>query len=292
MILNLKNDQLIVEVSTLGAEVVKIADVASGKDYLFQADPKFWKRSSPVLFPIVGRVREDKYFVDGAEFSLPPHGFARDTEFEPLYAYSNRLDFSLKYNEDTLKLYPFKFELIISYVLKERSLSVLWTVKNLDEKQMYFSIGAHPAFNLDLNAQNDYDNYSLTFDKAPLEAIEFIEAISHVTSKKLPLSKQKEIPLNKKLIDDYKVIITENIDSVTLNKDGKPFVGIDCKDFPVIGFWTANLKGDYAPFICLEPWHGIADNIDNPSRELKDKEQIISLAPKSEFNTSYTIKIY
>ena len=140
----ISNEQLTIQVSPHGAELCSI--FANGKEYLWQADPAFWKRHSPVLFPIVGSVWENQYRNEGIAYTLSQHGFARDMEFTLVSEKEDEVRYRLVSNEETLQQYPFPFCLEIGYRIQGKQIEVIWEVKNTGEKEMYFQIGAHPAF--------------------------------------------------------------------------------------------------------------------------------------------------
>ena len=136
----IKNNKLTVTVSKHGAELQSIKD-ANGKEYLWQADPKFWDRHSPILFPIVCGLWEDKYRVNGKEYKLGRHGFARDTDFKLIAQGDNQLVYGLNDSAETFKDYPFHFNLAVSYKIVENKIKVVWHVENTDNKEIYFQIG-------------------------------------------------------------------------------------------------------------------------------------------------------
>ena len=143
----LKNEQLSVVVSEKGAELQSIKD-AHGKEYLWQADPKYWGRHSPILFPIVCSVNDETYRVDGKEYHLPRHGFARDATFKLIAQSQRKVTFVLESSEETKKVYPYDFTLSVSYVLDDNKIGVIWHVHNTDTREIHFQIGGHPAFNI------------------------------------------------------------------------------------------------------------------------------------------------
>ena len=153
----LQNDTLKITVSDRGAELKSITALSDGTEYLFDSDPTWWKFSSPVLFPIVGKLVDDKYRAEGKEFSLPGHGFARTTDFWLVDATDNTLTFALESNAATLKVYPYKFRLEVSFVLRGNEVNVRWKVANADDKTIYFSIGAHPALSCPVNYRENFD---------------------------------------------------------------------------------------------------------------------------------------
>ena len=142
----LENEELYVEINSFGAELSRIKNMKNDKEYLWNADEKYWKRHSPVLFPFVGSLKDKKYKYDGKEYSMGQHGFARDMKFQLLTSKSDEIWFVLNASDETIAKYPFIFSLESGYKLEKNNIKVMWKVKNNDTKEMYFSIGAHPAF--------------------------------------------------------------------------------------------------------------------------------------------------
>ena len=169
MMHTLKNDKLTITVADHGAELKSMTG-ADGTEYLFDGNPKWWKYTSPVLFPIVGKLVNGKYRAEGKEFDLPGHGFARTSDFECVREDNNEIVFRLNWSDETLKVYPYKFSLEISYILKDNTVDVVWLVKNLDDKPIYFSIGAHPALKCPIVEGENFDDCYLSFNKAEKSA--------------------------------------------------------------------------------------------------------------------------
>ena len=161
----LKNNQLAVKINPKGAELSSLFNIENQMEYLWNADPTFWGKSSPVLFPIVGALKNDIYRFEGKEYTLPRHGFARDREFIVEKSEENSITFLLTHDENTLKVYPFKFEFRLIYSLENNSLNVTYSVRNMGENKMYFSVGGHPAFAVPLAEDTAYDDYYLEFNK-------------------------------------------------------------------------------------------------------------------------------
>ena len=167
----LRNEQLSVVVSEKGAELQSIKD-ANGKEYLWQGDPKFWPRRSPILFPIVCSVNDETYRVDGQEYHLPRHGFARDAKFTLIAHNERKVSFALESSEDTKKVYPYDFTLSVSYVLDNNIIGVIWHVHNTDQREIHFQIGGHPAFNVPgmKAGENQYGRIRLD-NEEPMDAL-------------------------------------------------------------------------------------------------------------------------
>ena len=286
----LSNETLRVEVSAHGAELQSIrkGDV----EYLWQGDSRYWGRRSPVLFPIVGSVWEARYRVDGTEYQLGQHGFARDMDFTLVCATDTEVRYRLESSDETLAKYPYPFVLEIAYRLHGASIDVIWEVKNPSDKDMYFQIGAHPAF-----FYPDYDPEKsgrgfFTFDRTEgIECIRIKEkgCVDAVT--KWPLEMPEGVlKLEKDTFDAIDTIMVQDSQLKCVNmfkEDGTAWLSLSF-DAPVVGIWSP--PGKVAPFICIEPWYGRCDRVGYEG-EYKDKDWMNCLAPGEGFKSVYTIEI-
>lgn len=286
----LSNETLRVEVSAHGAELQSIrkGDV----EYLWQGDSRYWGRRSPVLFPIVGSVWEARYRVDGTEYQLGQHGFARDMDFTLVCATDTEVRYRLESSDETLAKYPYPFVLEIAYRLHGASIDVIWEVKNPSDKDMYFQIGAHPAF-----FYPDYDPEKsgrgfFTFDRTEgIECIRIKEkgCVDAVT--KWPLEMPEGVlKFEKDTFDAIDTIMVQDSQLKRVNmfkEDGTAWLSLSF-DAPVVGIWSP--PGKVAPFICIEPWYGRCDRVGYEG-EYKDKDWMNCLAPGEGFKSVYTIEI-
>ena len=286
----LKNDILTVEVNSFGAELQSIRKGET--EYLWQGDPAYWGRRSPVLFPIVGSVWEKKYRVDGKEYELGQHGFARDMEFDLVSSSETEARYRLVSTEQTKSRYPYDFVLEIAYRLHDNKLDVIWEVTNPSDNEMYFQIGAHPAFNYpDYDPQKSGRGH-LTLDRSEgLECIRIKEkgCVDAVTKWPLDMPDGK-VKLEKDTFDAIDTIMMQDSQIHEVNmfrEDGSPWLSVTF-DAPVVGIWSP--PGKVAPFICLEPWYGRCDAAGYEG-EFKDKEWMNRLAPGEKFASVYTIAI-
>lgn len=287
----LKNDVLTVEVSEHGAELHSIRKGAT--EYLWQADPKFWARHSPVLFPIVGSVWDKLYRVDGKVYELGQHGFARDMDFVKVEGNDTEVFYRLESNEETLKKYPWPFRLEIGYKLKGNAIEVIWRVYNPGAEEMYFQIGAHPAFYYpDYDPETDERGY-FSFDRSEgLECIRIMEkgCVDAVTKYPLEIPQDGLLPLRKDTFDVIDTIMLQDsqIGRVTLHRnDGTPWLSLKFTA-PVVGLWSPPTKN--APFICIEPWYGRCDRA-GYTGDYRQKDWVNRLEPGKEFEGIYTIEI-
>ena len=173
MNVNLENEFLKVTISTHGAELISVINKENGLEYMWQANPAHWKRHAPILFPNVGKYKDGKFIYNGKEYKQAQHGFARDMEFALIEKTNNSAFFELLYNDDTLKVYPFKFSLVLGFILEKNELTLTYEVANVDDKKMYFQIGGHPAFNVPLTdgSRNEMKIISISLVRIRLLAV-------------------------------------------------------------------------------------------------------------------------
>lgn len=278
----ISNSILKASIKHAGAELFSLKD-NQNKEYIWEGNPDFWGKHSPVLFPIVGTLKNNTYTIDKKEYQLSRHGFARDMEFKLVEKTGNSAVFSLESNAETLKKYPFEFELQLIYTLENTSLNIEYIVINKGETKMPFSIGAHPAIALPEN----FENYSFKFEKQ--EPLKYNLLENDLISNKTETLKTTEnvVPLTYKLFEnDALVFKTLESNSLTILENKKPYVQVDFEDFPSLGIWTK----DQAPFVCIEPWFGYSDTADN-SGDLFKKEGILVLEIDQSFHSQFSIKI-
>ncbi|MGI4760743.1 MAG: aldose 1-epimerase family protein [Janthinobacterium lividum] len=294
-----------VEIATHGAELTSFTDLASGREYLWQADPAQWARHAPLLFPIVGKLPENTYLLHDQPLNLPQHGFARDQEFTVIHQDAASLTLQLMANAATKAEYPFEFELRVRYELRGSVLTVGWHVRNpaAAGHDLLFSIGAHPAFNCPLRpeAGEQFEDYFFEIGNPPnpLERQLLKGGLRTGETQVVPLSNHEltddgeALPLTYELFADDALVFkldkfTDSFSWIMLRSNKSPhFVRMQFNGFPYLGLWT---KGPGASFVCIEPWQGVASPV-GPPQELSEKEGILSLAPSQMFDVSYTIEI-
>ncbi|ADB68171.1 aldose 1-epimerase family protein [Listeria monocytogenes] len=288
--IKLENEVLLVEMKTAGAELTRIFHKDTGLEYLWNADSKFWGRHSPVLFPTVGRLVEDTYLVDGKPYHLGQHGFARDRDFQVVEQTEKSVRFELDADEDSLAVYPYKFKLSIIYTIEKNTVAVSYEVENTDNKRIYFSIGAHPAFNLPLTDGTTFEDYYLDFGtEENLETLCLEGPYRSGEIKKVVDEAARYLPLNYDLFkNDALIFEALKQKEMTIKSDKTPhFVKVSFPEFPFVGVWTAKAG---TPFLCIEPWYGIADGA-GESVELRDKAGIEHLEPEAVFASEYEITV-
>ena len=278
----IKNSFIKAQIKSFGAELNSLKKCDENFEYIWQANSKYWARHSPVLFPIVGRLKEDSYFYKNKKYSLSQHGFARDKEFEIVQNEADFIEFRLKSDEKSLEFYPFFFELNIGYKLDKNSLIVSYKVKNKSDEKMYFSIGAHPAFNTQVGDFLEFENIKTTKRY-------FLDEKGLIYKNQDLNLENSKLYLDKDLFkDDALVFNDSNIKQITLkNIENKSRVKVKFDNFPYLGIWS---KPNDAPFVCIEPWFGVADE-ENANQKIEDKKGILSLEKEEEFFCFYTIEV-
>lgn len=285
----LKNDLLTVVIDNHGAELQSVKNNRTQQEYLWQGDKAFWGRRSPVLFPIVGSVWDGKFRMDGVEYALGQHGFARDSDFEVIVdTPEDEAWFALESNDLTMSLYPRRFRLEIGYRLDEARLTVMWRVKNLDEKPMSFQIGAHPAFNYpEFNPDDAVHGYFLFDTRKPLvsQLLKEKGCISGDTEV-IELGEDGMLPLTGDTFSINTIMLQDRqVRRVSmLDKERRPYVSL-LFNAPVVGMWSPSER---APFVCIEPWWGRCDRM-NFDGEFSQRDYVNTLQPGETFEASYMV---
>lgn len=290
MIYSLENSTLKITASTYGGELHSLTGKEDGTEYLWNGNPEYWKYHAPTLFPIIGKVMDSKYRVDGNTYELPAHGLARISEFELLDKGDDFITFELKYSEDSLKVYPYKFSLCTTYTLQENCVKVTYSVSNLDDKQIYFSIGSHPAFMCPIQQNDLLEDCYLKFDKKEAVSVRGVNKDVYLSrSTKKFFNNEDVLPLSKELFKDG-LLMFDNLESNRVSiksRNSNKSLSVDFGEFPYLCLWAPE-KG--APFLCVEPWFGHPEYEDF-SGEFKDREGTVSLKTGEKFNCSYKIFI-
>ncbi len=279
MFYKIENDKLICEINSHGAELHSLKSKENGKEYIWYGREEIWYGQAPILFPVIGQLNSDRYYYNGKEYNMPKHGLARKLDFEVIECSGNKAVFSLESSSETLEKYPFEFELLAEFRLEENSLINVLSVINKDSKTMYFSIGAHPAFNCKVGDK-------IEFEENETVCTERIDKTNLLMDEKFPLlDNEKEIVITKEIFEPDALIIS-GLKSKKLRIKGDSEIEFTFGDAPVLGIWAK----PGAPYVCIEPWHGI-----NDSHEIKDdislKREIRSLEPGERFDFPWKAEI-
>jgi galactose mutarotase-like enzyme len=287
--ISLENEYIRVSFAAKGAELTGITSKTTGLDYLWKGDPAYWGKHSPVLFPVIGALKDETYLVDGKAYHLSRHGFARDLDFQVQQVNDAELLFSLSSTPDTMKIYPFQFQLGLRYIISGSSVSCTYEVYNPAEKNLLFSVGGHPAFAAPLTNDAVYEDCYLEF--AVDESLTYFKIKDNLISDQtdtLHLDKGKLFLRHALFYDDALVFKHMDSRAITLRNTKNEFgLHFRFNDFPFFGIWAAK----DADFICLEPWCGIADSIGH-NQQLSDKEGIVCLAPGEDWKRVWEVEIF
>lgn len=285
----IKNNFIRVKINSFGAQLNSLQKVDENLEYIWQANPKYWNRHSPILFPIVGRLKDDSYIYQNQKYNMTQHGFARDKEFEVVKNEIDFIEFRLCSDEKSSEIYPFYFELFISYKLEKNSLVIAYKIINKSLDKMLFSIGAHPAFNWPLKEDEKKEDYFLEFEDIKQTKRYFLNDKGLVYKNENLEIIENKIPLNEELFKNDALVFNDlNIKKVSLkNLKNDNFIKVNFENFPYLGIWS---KTSGAPFICIEPWFGVADE-KNSTQNIEDKKGIIILEKDEIFSCFYSIEI-
>lgn len=287
----LNNKWLMIEVESQGAELVRMVSMQQKHEIelLWDGNPKYWTGRSPLLFPIVGKVKDDSLLIGEKTYKLIKHGFARHSEFHCIEKTADRLVYSLKATEASKKFYPYEFELQVSYKFELDALAVQWVVFNYGEEMMYFSIGAHPALRMPHNNNAELAEYSLVLhgDQEICEYSLNPPYISAETWKKRP----DKLVMGPALFAED-TLLYAGVKGVSLmNETTNSGIMVECNEFPYVAIWSpvCDSGTNLAPFVCIEPWFGLPD-YDTDCRHIEQKRGMQSLKAGASFRTEYRIR--
>lgn len=292
MLYAIENDKIKVTIESLGAEFASIVLKSDGVEYLWQGDEKYWTGRAFNLFPICGRLTEGKYTYGGEEYKMEIHGFLRESELEVTEHTAERVSFRLTENEKTLAQYPFAFEATVTYSLDGASVKTTYTVRNTDaKKDLIFTLGGHPGFNVPLLDGEKFEDYYLEFtDKIPAEKMLFSDTCFFTgRNEPFPLENGVILPLRHELFDNDAIFLKNMAREVTLrSKTNDKFVRVSYCGMPYLGLWHAP-RSD-APYICIEPWCSVPSD-DGVIDAMETKRDMIHLAPGCTYVNEFDIEI-
>lgn len=281
MIFTAENDAYTLGVKEMGAELTSLKSKKTGFEFIWNGNTDIWYGQSPILFPIIGRLLDDKYRLNGVEYTMPKHGLVRKKPFELVKQTKDSLTFVQTDDEESFKMYPYQFELTVEFKLTDNGLSVTHTVRNKSDSVMYYSFGAHPAFNCKIG---DY----LEFSENEELLTERIDSDSILVEEKFPVDiENNKLYLTKHLFDDDALILSGyKSNSVSLKSNDNDRVVKFNLNSPILGIWAKPA----APYVCIEPWWGINDNY-RKKTDISEKRAIMTLAPNAEKSFNWSIEI-
>lgn len=260
MLITLTDSKATAVIDSIGAQLISLKG-ADGTEYIWQRDPKFWGKCSPVLFPIVGNCRNDKTILEGQTFNITKHGFCREQDFSVSGQTERDAVFHLTDSEETKKIYPYSFCLSLAYALKDGALSITYTVENTDDKPIHYCLGAHPGFNCPMESEAAFEDYDLVFEQE--ETISSMayhsDVLEFVPSDRIErLDHSRILPVSRDLFKDDAVYFDDlkSRQVSILNRNTKRGVEVSFPGFETVAFWTP--YPEEAPFVCIEPWNGSA----------------------------------
>lgn len=286
-----KNQKLSAKVDSLGAQLVSLKG-KDGFEYLWTGDPRYWKGQAPVLFPIVGALREGRAKIDGQWYEMGQHGFARRREFSMAQQQENQVSLQLSSNFETKKLYPFDFSLTVTYTLLETGIETAFSIKNTGDRAMPFAVGGHPGFNIPVDEKAVFEDYTICFEMPEDQRCPAIvegEALIDPGKTAYEMHNCGEIPLSHSLFY-HDALIFEGLRSKkvrVMNKATGKGVELDFSQFPMLGIWSAKNDG---PYVCLEPWTGCATRTDEGD-EFEKKKGMLLLPAGDTAKYAFTVKI-
>lgn len=285
----LVNEHFEVGITSIGAEICSFKSKKSGKEYMWQGNPEIWGSHAPVLFPIVGGLKDDTFIFKGKKYHLPRHGFIRkNKDLQVITRSTNKLVLQLESSPSIKENYPFDFVFEITFSLLKNKLEIHHRVLNIGNQNMYFSLGAHPAFNCPLEEGKKYKDYHLKFEQNEYLRRWNLDDSGQIANEgELVMDSTNKIALSLSLFDKD-AIIFKSLKSrkVSLCDQEREIICLRIDDFKSLGLWAK----PKAPFVCIEPWLGYADS-SNTTQNLKEKEAITKLAAQKEFSASYSIEI-
>ena len=286
----LENSVLKVSICAQGAELQSLYNKETQLEYLWSGDANFWGKKSPVLFPIVGGLKDNEFEFEGKKYNLNRHGFARDSKFEVNQIDDITIQFILKSSEKTKENYPFDFEFIVEYSIENNKLNCKYIVQNKSNSTMYFSVGAHPAFAVPLTATTNFEDWFLEFNNNETCGIFPLTSDGLIKTSSIPqFNNNSTLQLTKKLFYND-ALVFKNFQSTQISiKSSRSNNGLkmNFSGFSYFGIWSAK----NANFVCLEPWCGIADS-ENTTGNLIEKEGIIALSENKIFNRIWSVELF
>ena len=277
------------KIAESGAELKSLVNLSTGQEYMWQADPAWWAGTAPVLFPVIGGLKDGSYTFEGRQYKLPSHGFARGSEFSAALAGTDSAELTLTASQKTREIYPFDFSLKVSFALERAGIAVRYDVMNTGSGRMLFSIGSHPAFNLPF-AGGALENYYVLFEKdEELVRWFFKDGMIEAGKTAEALDNARVMNIGRATFDQGILIFKKpaSREFTIANSRNRRAIRVVTEGVPYLGIWS---KPGGAPFLCIEPWHGIPDMSDT-SGNLENKEGIMSLQPRAVFSTGYRVEI-
>lgn len=286
----ISNETLTVSLNPQGAEILSIYNKQTQLNYLWNGDPAYWPKTSPVLFPVVGGLKDNSYQYKGNTYQMGRHGFGRESVYQVTEQTENSITFTLVANEATLKVYPFRFKFSVKHQLNGNKISITYIVENTDKEALLFSVGAHPAFNVPLVEGTVFADYYLLFSNTENEGRYPIAADGLIANNSTALlNNTNKLPLQNDLFyNDALVFKNLQSNSISIVSDKTTHgLKVQFDNFPYMGIWQPK----DAPFVCVEPWCGLGD-VANTTSQLQEKEGINSIQSNEVFTRTWSVELF
>ena len=289
MIYTISDEKLIVEVSSLGAELQSVRSI-DGHEYLWQGDPDIWSGKAPNLFPFVARLHDGVYSLDGNQYEMKIHGFVKSMDLNCVEHQDNLLVLELLSNPETFSQYPRMFRFVVKYELKGNKLEISYIVENLDDKMMYFGLGGHPGFNIPIAPEHGFEDYSVVFpEPCNPRRIIFSERVFVDHCEDYPLNNGTTLPLKHDLFDHDAVVLTDVPHSLMLSSaKGGTSIRVEFPGMDFVGFW--HMPKTEAPYVCVEPWVSLPGDEYKPT-VFEEKEDLIRLEPGKTYINTWAVSV-
>lgn len=285
----LQNQYIRVSIRDQGAELISIFNQRTDTEHLWQADPTVWPWHAPNLFPVVGSQANDQILINGHAYPMKRHGFARTSEFTCTEAKPEFASFELRSSEATKAVYPYDFIFTIAYQLTGPELTCSYTVANEGTDTLFMSVGAHPAFNVPFQPDEAYTDYFIEFEQDDFLETSLLGPDGLLSGEKQRVElDNRQLTLTPNLFDnDALVLLALKSRLVTLrSRKNNQSVRVDFTDFPFLGLWAK----PGAPFVCIEPWLGVADT-SSALRSFDNKQGIQHVPANETFTAQYSITV-
>lgn len=286
----IQDDRVRANINERGAQITSLYNKDTNIEYIWPADEKYWLWHAPILFPIEGKLKDGTCYIDGKDYHIGQHGFARDEDFDVIDQQVNKVTLVLNYSNESLKMFPYKFKLIVTYEIIDGILKTHYEVENVDDKDMYFTVGSHPGFNLPLTNDTEYDDYyvnlSLDYKSIPLDQNGFVDVKNEVSKDEKNIDLTRNLFKNDALVFDFN---DQNVVIKILNHKNDHGVEVSSDNAKYWGLWSCYPKE--GKFVCVEPWWGITDTV-SADQDFTHKFGNNLIHPSEKFDASYNIKAF
>lgn len=285
--IHLQNENWSADINPKGAELSSLINLKTKREFIWQGDPNFWGRRAPILFPIIGGLKEDKYILNGKTYFMGKHGFCRDAQFKILSHEKTKAILEFNETKETLEQFPFSFSFQVIFELTPQGLTNRFKILNKTEETLWFCLGGHPAFNLPMEKKLSFGDYKIRFAEKETLPLYYLENDLLAGKKERWLNDQDQFDLKISLFDNDALIFhgLKSKEIFIEAEKGESFVKFNLGSFPMVGIWT---KEGGAPFLCVEPWYGVDDD-QQTDGDFTKKWEVVSLASHNTYDAWFSI---